>query len=185
MFVGGSTYILMNLYISWWRPKIVRYLLQYLACSLPSFLKQVLMSLELTEPTRLSGPASELQGPACLWLLSTGTASVCCQTQLCLWMLTIQTQVLLLSSKQLSIKYSPRLARNTLLQTYSLVYEQNNSLRNSTENSWQNHHYGSSLWLSQMPYQMLSGWKFGLNCACLPNQTWESKPEHTLQVRPM
>ena len=151
-----GAYILMDFYISWWRPEIVWYLLQDLTCSLPYFLTQVSRNLELTDPTRLSGPASELQGPACLFLLSTGPASVRCQTRLCLWMLGIQTQLLFLSSKQLSARSSPQLPRTTLFQTYSLVCEENKSLPSSTENNLQNPHYGSSFWLSQMLYQMLS-----------------------------
>lgn len=90
---------------------------------LPYFLKHVSVNLELTNPTRLCGPASELQAPAWPGLLCTGLAHMCCQTWLFLWMLGTQTQVLLLVQQTVTNKPSPQPPRNTLFQTYNLVCE--------------------------------------------------------------
>lgn len=90
---------------------------------LPYFLKQVSVNLELTNPTRLYGLATELQAPAWPGLLRTGTARVCCQTWIFLWMLGNQTQVLLLVQQTVTNKPSPQTPRNTLFQTHNLVCE--------------------------------------------------------------
>lgn len=103
---------------------------------LPYFLKQVSVNLELTNPTRLCGPASELQASAWPGLLCTGTARVCCQTWLFLWMLGTQTQVLLLVQQSVTNKPSPQ----PLEIPYSKPITWFVSLPSSTENNSQNHH---------------------------------------------
>lgn len=131
---GGDAYIYnFFIFLFFLYPKVFSYkLAEARDCQVPSkvpdlllpyFLKQVSVNLELTNPTRLCGPASELQASAWPGLLCTGTARVCCQTWLFLWMLGTQTQVLLLVQQTVTNKPSPQPPRNTLFQTHSLVCE--------------------------------------------------------------